>query len=76
LTSIFIGNPGISVGIQSSLTAIIGKPVTIPIYDENGGNGANARYRVVALLQERSVDRHRYHAPQHHRAAGGPLKCL
>jgi hypothetical protein len=43
----FIGNPGISAGIQSSLEAIIGKPVCIPIYDENGGNGANAWYRVI-----------------------------
>jgi Flp pilus assembly protein TadG len=46
---IFSGNPGISAGIKSSLDAIIGKPVTIPIYDINGGNGNNAWYRVIAF---------------------------
>jgi Flp pilus assembly protein TadG len=40
-------NPGLSAGIQSSLTSIIGKPVTIPIYDQTGGNGNNAWYRVI-----------------------------
>jgi hypothetical protein len=44
---IFGGNPGISAGIKSALTAIIGKPVAIPIYDESGGNGSNAWYRVI-----------------------------
>jgi Flp pilus assembly protein TadG len=44
---IFSGNPGISAGIKSAIDAIIGKPVTIPIYDTNGGNGNNAWYRVV-----------------------------
>jgi Flp pilus assembly protein TadG len=43
----FPGNPGISAGIKSSLESIIGKPVTIPIYDINGGNGSNAWYRVI-----------------------------
>jgi Flp pilus assembly protein TadG len=43
----FSGNPGISAGIQSALTSIIGKPVTMPIYDQTGGNGNNAWYRVV-----------------------------
>jgi hypothetical protein len=45
----FSGNPGISAGISSALQSIIGKPVTIPIYDTNGGNGNNAWYRVVAF---------------------------
>lgn len=43
----FEGNPGISAGIKDDLTSIIGKPVIIPIYDENGGNGNNAWYRVI-----------------------------
>ena len=45
----FSGNPGISAGIKSYLDAIIGKPVMIPIYDINGGNGNNAWYRVIAF---------------------------
>lgn len=40
-------NPGLSAGIQSALTSIIGKPVVIPIYDQSGGNGNNAWYRVI-----------------------------
>ncbi|SIO23916.1 Putative Tad-like Flp pilus-assembly [Singulisphaera sp. GP187] len=43
----FDGNPGISAGIKDDLASIIGKPVIIPIYDTNGGNGNNAWYRVV-----------------------------
>jgi Flp pilus assembly protein TadG len=43
----FSGNPGISAGIKSALTSIIGKPVSIPIYDQTGGNGNNAWYRVI-----------------------------
>jgi Flp pilus assembly protein TadG len=43
----FDGNPGISAGIKSALESIIGNPVTIPIYDINGGNGSNAWYRVI-----------------------------
>lgn len=49
----FSGNPGISAGIKSSLEAIIGKPVAVPIYDEAGGNGSNAWYRVVAFQPAR-----------------------
>ncbi|WP_152053326.1 pilus assembly protein TadG-related protein [Tautonia marina] len=41
------GDPGISAGIKDDLTAIIGKPRTIPIYSENSGNGNNAQYKVV-----------------------------
>jgi Flp pilus assembly protein TadG len=43
----FSGNPGISAGIKDDLTSIIGKPVIIPIYSDNGGNGNNAWYKVV-----------------------------
>jgi Flp pilus assembly protein TadG len=45
----FSGNPGLSAGIKSDLTDIIGKPVVIPIYDLNGGDGDNAWYRVIAF---------------------------
>jgi hypothetical protein len=43
------GNPGISAGIKGAVSAIIGKAVTIPIYDQSGGNGNNAWYRVIAF---------------------------
>jgi uncharacterized membrane protein len=49
----FSGNPGISAGIKSALTSIIGKPVAVPIYDENGGNGNNAWYRVIYFQPSR-----------------------
>jgi hypothetical protein len=49
----FSGNPGISAGIKSSLNAIIGRPVIVPIYDVNGGNGNNAWYRVIAFQPAR-----------------------
>ncbi len=49
----FSGNPGISAGIKDDLESIIGKPVTIPIYDSNGGNGNNAWYRVVQFASVR-----------------------
>ena len=49
----FGGNPGISAGIKSALTAIIGNPVSIPIYDLTGGNGNNAWYRVIAFAPVR-----------------------
>jgi hypothetical protein len=49
----FSGNPGISAGIKSALDAIIGQPVTIPIYDTNGGNGNNAWYRVIQFAPAR-----------------------
>jgi Flp pilus assembly protein TadG len=54
----FSGNPGISAGIKDDLTAIIGQPRCIPIYDLNGGNGNNAWYRVIAFQPARilSVD--------------------
>lgn len=43
----FEGNPGISAGIKDDLASIIGRPVFVPIYDQSGGNGNNAWYRVV-----------------------------
>lgn len=43
----FSGNPGISAGIKSALTSIIGKPVVIPIYDTYTGNGNNLTYHVI-----------------------------
>jgi hypothetical protein len=49
----FEGNPGISAGIKSALTSIIGVPVSIPIYDLNGGTGSNAWYRVIAFQPAR-----------------------
>jgi Flp pilus assembly protein TadG len=49
----FPGNPGISAGIKSALTSIIGQPVAVPIYDLNGGNGSNAWYRVIAFQPAR-----------------------
>jgi hypothetical protein len=51
----FSGNPGISSGIKDDLTSIIGKPVSIPIYDQTGGNGNNAWYRVIAYASVRIV---------------------
>ncbi len=49
----FEGNPGLSAGIQSALTAQIGKTSTIGVYDQSGGNGDNAIYRVVAFASVR-----------------------
>lgn len=52
----FEGNPGISAGIKDAIDSIIGKPVTIPIYDINGGNGNNAWYRVIEFAAVRILD--------------------
>jgi hypothetical protein len=49
----FQGNPGISAGIKSALSSIIGQPVAVPIYDESGGSGNNAWYRVIAFQPAR-----------------------
>jgi Flp pilus assembly protein TadG len=49
----FGGNPGLSAGIKSALSSIIGQPVAVPIYDESGGNGNNAWYRVIAFQPAR-----------------------
>ncbi len=45
----FGGNPGLSAGIKSALTAKIGETAVIGIYDQTGGNGNNSTYRVVAF---------------------------
>ncbi|MDE2507084.1 MAG: hypothetical protein KGM43_07735 [Planctomycetota bacterium] len=47
------GNPGISAGIASAVNSIIGKAVTIPIYNSSGGNGNNAWYNVVQFAAVR-----------------------
>jgi hypothetical protein len=52
----FDGNPGISAGIKDDLESIIGKPVTIPLYDQSGGNGNNAWFRVIAFVGVRIVN--------------------
>lgn len=52
----FNGDPGISSGIKDDLLSIKGKPVTIPLYDQSGGNGNNAWYRVVDFAVVRIVD--------------------
>jgi len=51
----FDGNPGISAAIKDDLTSIIGKPVSVPIYDSSGGNGNNTWYNVVAYASVRIV---------------------
>jgi hypothetical protein len=52
----FEGNPGISAGIKDDLASIIGRPVFIPIYDQTGGNGNNAWYRVIKFAGVRILD--------------------
>jgi len=52
----FSGNPGIKAGIKSAVDAIIGNPVTIPIYDTSGGNGNNAWFHVIAFAAVRVMD--------------------
>ena len=49
------GNPGISSGIKDDLEAIIGLPRTIPLYDPDGsgGNGNNAKYKIVGFAPVR-----------------------
>lgn len=51
----FSGDPGISAGIKDDLASIIGKPVAIPVYDNSGGNGNNAWYRVIGFGAVRIV---------------------
>jgi hypothetical protein len=52
----FSGDPGISAGIKDDLASLIGKPVTIPVYDRQSGNGNNASYRVVAYAHARLLE--------------------
>ncbi len=51
----FSANPGISAGIKSDLTSMIGKSTAVPIYDASGGNGDNAYYHVVKFATVRIV---------------------
>jgi Flp pilus assembly protein TadG len=52
----FSGDPGISAGVKDDLAAIIGRAITIPIYDVTGGNGNNAWYRVIKFAGVRILD--------------------
>lgn len=52
----FSGNPGISAAMKDDLESIIGKPRAIPIYDNSGGDGNNAWYRVIAFQPCRILD--------------------
>lgn len=47
------GNPGLSAGIQSALTAKIGQSVAIPIYDASAATGVGATYQVVKFAPVR-----------------------
>lgn len=51
----FSANTGISAGIKDDLTSIIGKPVTVAIYNGSGGNGNNAWYDVSEFGSVRIV---------------------
>lgn len=53
--STFSGNPGISAGIKGDLSAIIGKPVVVPLYSSSSGNGNNLTYTIVAYEAVRIV---------------------
>ena len=51
----FGGNTGVSAGIKDNLAAIIGKSVTVPVYDTTTGNGSNATYHVIKYASVRIV---------------------
>ncbi|MFO0841672.1 MAG: Tad domain-containing protein [Gemmataceae bacterium] len=51
----FSGNPGISSGLKDDLTSIIGKPVTVPLYDQTSGSGNNTQFRVIGFGAVRIV---------------------
>jgi hypothetical protein len=44
------GNPGISAGVKSALSSIIGEPRVMPIFSQVSGNGANAQYTIVEFV--------------------------
>lgn len=44
------GNPGLSAGIKSSLTAIIGQPRVLPIFTSVTGQGNNTTYTVSQMV--------------------------
>ena len=54
----FSGNPGISLGIKSAVWSIVGKNVTIPIYDpiNSGGQGSNYSYSIVKFAAVTVLD--------------------
>jgi Flp pilus assembly protein TadG len=47
------GNPGISAGIQSALTSIIGRTSVVPVYSSVQGNGNNTRYTITTFAAVR-----------------------
>ncbi len=51
----FSGDPGISAGIKDDLESIIGKSITVPVYDSTGGTGNNAWYHVSSFASVRVV---------------------
>jgi Flp pilus assembly protein TadG len=61
----FSGDPGISAGIKDDLEAIRGRPVFIPIYDQTGGNGNNAWFRVIKFAGVRILDVNFQGNPKH-----------
>jgi hypothetical protein len=48
-TLILQGDTGISAGITSALTSIIGQPRIIPLYSSASGNGNNCNYTIVGF---------------------------
>ena len=52
-TLMLAGNPGISAGMKSALSSIIGEPRIIPIFSQVSGNGANAQYTIVEFVSVR-----------------------
>lgn len=50
--------PGVqnSSGVKNALTTWIGKPITIPLYDQASGSGANLQYRICGFAQFTLVD--------------------
>ena len=56
LPSMFGTKSGMNASIKDDLTAIIGKPVALPIWSTtNGGNGNNLQYNIVAFAAVRIV---------------------
>ena len=55
----FSGNPGISLGIKDAVWSIVGKNVTIPIYDPNvlpRDKGSNSTYSIVSFAAVTVLD--------------------
>jgi Flp pilus assembly protein TadG len=50
------GNPGISAGVKSALTTVIGEPRIIPIFSGVSGQGANATYTIVEFVSVRILE--------------------